>query len=67
MSDNDSRNLVDRQFLSQEEAKQAIENAINDSGFTFEELKQQAKEHDFETTNAKICWMIIETLNKGIE
>lgn len=65
MMDVRTSNLVDRQVLTPEEAKEAVDGAILDSGFSLEELEAQARSHRFATLNAKLCWMTISTLRKG--
>lgn len=56
--------LVDRQRITADEAQTAIANAIDDSGYTLEELRQQASEHRFETVTARLAWMTITAFQR---
>lgn len=59
-----SENSVERIILTPVEAHQAVDNAILDSGFSLEELQEQANNHRFESVHAKLCWMVISTLGR---
>lgn len=60
------RNLVDRQELTVPEIRTAIANAIKDSGCTLSQLEDQARAHRFESLSARLSWMTISTLRKGL-
>jgi hypothetical protein len=43
--------------------KDAVENALHRAGCSFDELADQARRHDFESTRARLAWMAIGDLH----
>ena len=46
--------------------EEAIKNALEHAGLTFDELAAQAQAGDFESTRARLAWVAIGDLHGGV-
>ncbi len=40
-----------------------LDKAIQDSGFSFDELQRQATQHSFKSEKARVAWFVISSLS----
>lgn len=48
--------------MTEEDARKAIDNAVEDSGFSVEELREQARSGRYESLSARLAWIAISGL-----
>lgn len=46
--------------------EEAVKNALEHAGLTFDELAEQARSGDFESTRARLAWVAIGDLHGGV-
>jgi hypothetical protein len=48
-------------YVTDDDARNAMQNALNRAGLTLEELKEQGRNHRFESEDARLAWWLIDS------